>query len=391
MAIRREVGTIVTTDTPSIFLSPPDITQAEVDAVTAAMRSGWVAPAGPHIAEFEAAITEFTGIPYAVALSSGTAAIHLGLRGVGVTAGDEVVIPSMTFAATAFAAVHAGATPVFVDVQESSWCLDPALLAQLLDRKSRSGRLPAAIVTVDIFGRPCDYDSIMEIADSYSIPVIDDAAEALGTTHAGGHVGGFGRAGVFSFNGNKIMTTSGGGMLVTHDEQLAARILHWSTQAREPQPWYEHNEIGHNYRLSNISAALGCAQVARLPAMIERRQRIFALYSQAVADIEGVEAVADPPWGTSNHWLTTIRFDLDRYPNAPTRARELLARHLIEARPVWKPLDRQPVFADAETLRSGVSDRLFATGLCLPSGSKMTDDDVARVMDLVRTAIGSPW
>jgi dTDP-4-amino-4,6-dideoxygalactose transaminase len=359
-----------------IYLSPPDITEMEVAAVARALRSGWAAPAGPDIVAFEAAVCELTGIPYAVALSSGTAAIQLGLRAVGVTAGDEVVIPSMTFAATAFAAVHAGATPVFVDVQESSWCLDPDLLEQVLHTKSHSGQLPAAVITVDIFGRPCDYDSIMEVADSYGVPVIDDAAEALGTTHRGEHVGGFGHAGIFSFNGNKIITSSGGGMLVTHDEQLAAQVLHWATQAREPQPWYEHNEIGHNHRLSNISAALGHAQLTRLPALIARRLEVFTRYSDALSDIEGVWAVADPPWGKSNHWLTTVRFDLDRYPNAPTQVREFLIDHGIEARPAWKPLDRHP----------------FLPTLRLSATASPTDSSlVGSACHLVRKCLSATW
>lgn len=367
-------------EAPRVWLSAPDVTELEVGMVVDALRSGWVAPLGPEVDAFERDIAEFTGMPYAAALSSGTAGLHLALRYVGVEPGSRVYVPTITFGATAFAVTYCGAQPVFLDSENVTWNLDPDVLAQVLAADAARGQLPAAILTVDLFGRTCDYDRIMPLAEEYAVPVIEDAAEALGATHHERAAGSFGRAGIFSFNGNKIMTTSGGGMVVTDDADLADRLRFWATQSREPFPWYEHEEIGFNYRMSNILAALGRGQLIRLPEMIARRRQINERYTDGLRQVDGVEVLGDPPWGLSNAWLTTIRFDPAAHPGASTRVREHLAEQNIECRPVWKPMHAQPVFEQAERHLTGAADAIFAEGLCLPSGVATTDDDVDRVV-----------
>jgi dTDP-4-amino-4,6-dideoxygalactose transaminase len=359
------------------------VTDLEIDAVVSALRSGWVAPLGPEVDAFEKEAASFGGADHAVALSSGTAALHLGLLALGVGPGDEVVVPTMTFGATAFAVTYVGAAPVFLDIEAESWNLDPQVLEAFLSRRASLGQVPAAIIPVDVFGRSCDYERIMPIADRYEVPVLADAAEALGATNGARPCGSFGRASVISFNGNKIMTTSGGGMLLTDDAAMAAKVRFWATQSRESTPWYEHEEIGYNYRMSNILAALGRAQLARLPQMIERRRQVRDRYSVLLADVAGVSVLGDPPWGRSNAWLTTVRFDPALHPDAPTRIRELLEATNIEARPVWKPMHQQPVFARSQSYLTGMADAVFAEGLCLPSGVAMTDQDVDHVAGLV--------
>ncbi len=362
-----------------VFLSPPSISDLEIDSVVRALHSGWVAPLGPEVDAFEGDTAAFCGADNAVALSSGTAALHLGLLGLGVSPEDEVVVPTMTFGATAFAVTYIGATPVFLDIEAESWNLDPEVLASFLAHRAALDQLPAAIVTVDVFGRSCDYGRIMPIAERYEVPVLADAAEALGATFGDQPCGSFGRASVLSFNGNKIMTTSGGGMLLTNDHALAEKVRFWATQSREEAPWYEHEEIGYNYRMSNILAALGRAQLSRLPSMIERRRDIRDRYANLFAHIAGIDVLGDPPWGRSNAWLTTVRFDPALHADAPTRVREALEAENIESRPVWKPMHQQPVFAGSQSYLTGVADAVFAEGLCLPSGVGMTDDDVDRV------------
>lgn len=362
-----------------MFLSPPSISDLEIDSVVRALHSGWVAPLGPEVDAFEGDTAAFCGAGHAVALSSGTAALHLGLLGLGVGPEDEVVVPTMTFGATAFAVTYVRAAPVFLDIENESWNLDPEVLASFLARRAALDQLPAAIITVDVFGRSCDYDRIMAIAERYEVPVLADAAEALGATNGDRPCGSFGRASVLSFNGNKIMTTSGGGMLLTNDPAMAEKVRFWATQSREEAPWYEHEEIGYNYRMSNILAALGRAQLSRLPGMIERRRDIRDRYANLFSHVAGVAVLGDPPWGRANAWLTTVRFDPAFHPGAPTRVREALEAENIESRPVWKPMHQQPVFAGSQSYLTGVADAVFAEGLCLPSGVGMTDDDVDRV------------
>lgn len=370
-----------------ILMSQAHVTEAEVDSVARALVSGWVAPLGPEVDDFEADICAFTGVRHALALSSGTAAIHLALMALGVKPGDEVIVPTLTFGATAFAVTYTGATPMFLDVEEHGWGLDASLLESVLAERSRRGRSVAAIIPVDLFGRPADYDRILPVAAEYDVPVLVDAAESLGATHRDRAAGTLGNAGIYSFNGNKIMTTSGGGMLVSDDEQLVEKARFWSAQSREPFPWYEHEEIGFNYRLSNILAALGRAQLARLPEMIARRRQIRAMYTEMLAGLDGVVVTPDPPWGNGNSWLTTVTFDRDLRPGASTRVREALQSQKIESRPIWKPMHQQPVFRDHETHLTGEADRLFEEGLCLPSGAGLSDGDIERVVAGVRAAL----
>ena len=373
-----------------IHLSQGHVTELEVEALRRAATSGWVAPLGPEVDGFEADICAFTGAVHALALSSGSSALHLALLGLGVQPGDSVIVPTLTFGATAFAVTYTGGKPVFLDVDERSWGLDPRVLETLLDARARTGRPIAAIVPVDLFGRPADYDRILPIAAEYGVPVLVDAAESLGATHGERAAGTMGHAGIYSFNGNKIMTTSGGGMLVSDDEQLVDKARFWSTQSRGPFPWYEHEEIGFNYRLSNILAALGRAQLVRLPEMIARRRQIRAMYTEMLAGLEGVVVTPDPPWGIGNSWLTTVTFDRALRPGAPTRVRESLQAQNIESRPIWKPMHQQPVFRDHEVHLSGVADRLFDEGLCLPTGVGLSDGDIERVAEGLRRSLGSP-
>lgn len=371
----------------AILLSQAHVTYREVEAITRAVTSGWVAPLGPEVDGFEEDICSFTGAGAAVALTSGTAALHLGLLGLGVGPGDEVIVPTLTFAATAFATTYAGARPVFLDVEEESWGLDPKLLEGVLLSRAEAGRPISAIVPVDLFGRPADYDRLLSIAADHSVPVLIDAAESLGATHGDRSGGTMGDAGVYSFNGNKIMTTSGGGMLVSDDAGLIDKARFWASQSREQEPWYEHREIGFNYRMSNILAALGRAQLARLPEMIARRQEIRQMYVQGLAELEGVSVALDPPWGSGNSWMTTLTFASEIRPAASATVREALAADEIEARPIWKPMHLQPVFDGYEAHTTGVADRVYEEGLCVPSGAGLSDADIERVVAGIEAAL----
>jgi len=370
-----------------LYLSAPHISELEIERVVSSLRSGWVAPAGPEITGFEHDIARFVGVSHAVALSSGTAALHLGLKYLGVGQGDEVIVPTLTFGASAFAVTYVGADPIFVDVEETSWNLDPESLSNLLAEHASRGKLPKAIITVDLFGRPANYDSICGIASNYGVPILEDAAEALGAKVGAKNAGSFGAGGILSFNGNKIMTTSGGGMFVTNESEMADKVRFWATQSRESQPWYEHEEIGYNYRLGNILAALGRAQLERLPKMIERRRAISARYASGLDAVPGVDVVGDPPWGSGNSWLTTVRFDSALYPEAATLIRIALEHVNIESRPIWKPLHMQPVFSSAQSQLTGIAERLFYESLCLPSGVMTSDKDIDEVIKVVTATL----
>lgn len=374
--------------TEPIFLSKAHVSDLEVEAVTRAVLSGWVTPLGPEVDAFEREISDFVGIPHAVALASGTSALQLGLKALGIEPGDDVIVPTLTFAATAFAVVHAGANPVFLDVEDRSWNLDPELLRNVLEQKQAANHLPTAVIPVDLLGRTADYEPILAACSDYGVPVLADAAESLGATYREVNAGSLGDAAVFSFNGNKIMTTSGGGMLVSHDEALIERVRFWSTQSREPMPWYEHQEIGYNYRMSNILAALGRAQLERLPEMIARRTQIREMYIEGLGEIDGIRVQGDPTWGRSNNWLTSILLDPDVHSMGTIlKLQEALAEQRIEVRPVWKPMHQQPVFAGSESHLTGVADKVFATALCLPSGAGLSDDEISRVIDAISRVI----
>jgi dTDP-4-amino-4,6-dideoxygalactose transaminase len=353
-----------------IYLSPPNVGSLEKEFVNDALDSGWVAPLGPHVDAFERELAEFVHASYAVALSSGTAALHLSLIAAGIQAGQEVIVPTMTFAATAFAVTYIGANPVFIDSEADSWNVDPELLESFLQDRLAKGNVPAALLSVDVFGQSADYRRIVGICNQYGVTLIEDAAEALGADCHNQHAGTFGKAGIFSFNGNKIMTTSGGGMVVSEDSEFIARIRHLATQARQPVAWYEHEEIGFNYRMSNVLAALGRAQLKRLPDFIANRRAARDVYTEFFATRSDVHILQDAPWGRGNAWLSVAYFE-----DAPQaeKVRIHLADHGIESRPVWKPMHLQPVFAGAEFVGGGIAEQLFQHGLCLPS----SDTDVA--------------
>lgn len=365
--------------TDRIHLSMANISQAEEDAVVRAIRSGWVAPLGPEVDAFEAEIAERVGAKHALALASGTAALHLGLIHLGAKPGTHVVTSSMTFAATANAIAYTGATPVFVDSQESDANVDAELMLQAVrDLKDRGEEVVAA-VPVDLFGRACDYDVLEPGLAELEVPLFCDAAESLGARLGDRAAGSFGLASAFSFNGNKIMTTSGGGMLVSDDEALIDHARKLSTQAREPVPWYEHTEHGYNYRLSNVLAAIGRAQLGRLDELIGRRRDIRARYVEALGGLEGVRVLgAEADDHFDNCWLTSIVVDRDGFDVDAVQAS--LSEQGIEARHLWKPMHMQPVFADAPVVGGKVCESLFARGLNLPSSSTMTDEQQERVI-----------
>jgi dTDP-4-amino-4,6-dideoxygalactose transaminase len=367
-----------------IYLSPPDTGALEREYLLAALDSGWVAPVGPDLDGFEHDLARLTGWPGVTAVSSGTAALHLALLVTGVEPGDEVLVSTFTFAASANAVVHAGATPVFVDSEAATWNLDPTLLTDVLAQRRRTNRLPRAVVVTDLYGQCADYDAIVPLCRGLGIAVIEDAAEAVGSTYRGRAAGTLGDVGIFSFNGNKIMTTSSGGAVLAADTSLTDRARYLATQARQPTLHYEHTEVGYNYRLSNLLAAVGRAQLARLPQLIERRLAVHALYRERLDGLDGVTFMPLSPADRWNGWLTCLVLDSSEQRD---RVLAALAADDTEARPLWKPMHAQPVYSGHEAHVTGVSDDLFARGLCLPSGSVLTQDDVLRVVEVVRQAM----
>ena len=363
-----------------IFMSSPDVGDLEEQYVVAAMRSGWIAPLGPDVDAFEQEMATRLEVAQAVALSSGTAALHLGLLGIGVQPGDIVITSTMTFAATANAIVYTGAQPFFVDSESDSGNMNPALLRRAIDEAIATGQRVAAIVPVDLLGKAVNYTEILAIAEQYGIPVLSDAAESLGATHRGRPAGSFGAASVISFNGNKIMTTSGGGMLLTDDTELATRTRYLATQARQPAVHYEHTEIGYNYRMSNLLAALGRAQLTRLDSMIGRRREMRERYRDLFAPIQGVTIFGGENDDEDNFWLTSIVVDSEIAGWTSGQLSAALLEKNIESRPLWKPMHLQPVFATAPAVVDGTSERLFTTGLTLPSGSALGPTEVDRVL-----------
>jgi len=367
-----------------IFLSPPHVGEEERRNVDAAFATNWIAPAGPHLASFESEICAISGISDAVAVSSGTAALHLAVRLMDVQPGDEVFCSTFTFVASANPVVYQGARPVFIDADTESWNMDPNLLAEALAQRAKAGRLPKAIIVADIYGQCAAWNEILAAAAAYGVPVIEDAAEAVGATYRGAWAGGFGVLGIFSFNGNKILTTGGGGMLLSADAKLIDRAHNLATQAREPEAHYEHRELGYNYRLSNVLAGIGRGQLLTLGRRIERRREIFEFYRAALGDLPGVGFMPEAPHCRSTRWLTCLTIDptvggVDRHAvlSALTAAN-------IEARPLWKPLHRQPLYRDAAVFGGAVADRLFERGLCIPSGSALTAGELQRVVDAIR-------
>jgi dTDP-4-amino-4,6-dideoxygalactose transaminase len=367
-----------------IFLSPPHIGADERRHVDEAFASNWMAPFGPHLDAFEAEMCAASGTRASVCVTSGTAALHLATRLLGVQTGDEVFCSTFTFVASANPILYQGARPVFIDAEDRSWNMDPQMLAEALAERAKNGRLPRAIMVADIYGQCAQWEEINALADYYGVPVIEDAAESVGATYRGRWAGGFGKVGVYSFNGNKILTTSGGGMLVSDDASLIERARKLATQAREDTPHYEHTELGYNYRLSNVLAGIGRGQLASLAARVERKRQVFAFYRGALAGLPGLSFMPELEAGWSTRWLTCLTVD----PFVAGVSRDAILTALeadnIEARPLWKPLHQQPLYRGAACYGGAVADRLFDQGVCLPSGSAMTVSDLHRVASVVR-------
>lgn len=357
---------------PRIYLSPPRMGESELTYINQAFAENWIAPLGPNVDAFEQALATYTGAPYAVALSSGTAAVHLGLKLLGIVPGDVVFCSSLTFAASCNPIVYMGALPVFVDADDA-FVLSPQALSHAL----KSYPNPKAIITVNLYGQSCDYDAIRAITGD--IPILEDAAESLGATYKGRQTGTFGDVAVLSFNGNKIITTSGGGALLCRTKEQADKVKFWATQARDPAPWYQHSEIGYNYRLSNICAGIGRGQIEVLDERIAQKRAIFNAYRKRLGDL--FEWMPDAPYGEQTRWLTVGL--LKNNTITPLDVIQALEAGNIEARPVWKPIHLQPIFAGAPyfTAEDGidVSAGLFARGVCLPSDPAMTEADIDRV------------
>ena len=356
-----------------IYLSPPDVGPEERELLLDAFDSNWIAPLGPHVDAFEEEMAAKLGVGHAVALSSGTAALHLALLEVGVRPGDEVLCPTLTFVATANAIRYVGAEPVFVDASPEDWNLDIELVRKELEAAHGDGRRIGAVVAVDLYGRCCDYDTLEALCAEHGVPLVEDAAEALGSTYRGRAAGTFGAVGVLSFNGNKIITTSGGGMLITDDAGIAEHVRHLATQAREPAPHYEHVEVGHNYRMSNLLAAVGRGQLRNLDAKVARRREIRRRYVEQLGDLPGVAFAPAGDGHGDNAWLTVITIDPQEAGTDREGVRRYLRSQGIEARPVWKPMHLQPIYADKRTRGGEVAKTVFAKGLCLPSGSSLAN------------------
>ena len=368
-----------------IYLSPPHMSGLEQQFVQETFASNWIAPLGPQVDAFEQEFAAAVGAPYALALSSGTAALHLALILAGVGPGDEVLVSTLTFSASVNPIVYLGGRPVFIDSERLSWNLDPALVIETIERKVRQGKRPKAVIPVHLYGQSADLDPILEVCARCDIPVIEDAAEALGATYKGRSPGVFGQAGIFSFNGNKIITTSGGGMLVSADKGLIEHARKLATQARDPAPHYQHSEIGYNYRLSNVLAAIGRGQLRVLEQRVQRKREIFAFYRQTLADLPGIAFMPEAPWGRGTRWLTCITVDPQAFGATNEDIRLALEAHNIESRPLWKPMHLQPVFAGCEVVGGDVAAALFQHGLCLPSGTAMSEADLERVAAVIQS------
>ena len=367
-----------------ILLSPPHLGEQELAYVQEAFDTNWIAPVGPHVDAFEAEFCQTIRAGYGAAVSSGTAALHLALRLAGVGSGDEVFCSTLTFVATANPIAYLGATPVFVDSDLTSWNMDPNLLEAAIEQRAKRGKLPKAVVLVHLYGQSGDIDPILAVCDRYDIPLIEDAAESLGATYKGRSPGTFGLMGIFSFNGNKIITTSGGGMLVTDRPELAQQARFLATQARDPAPHYQHSNIGYNYRLSNVLAGIGRGQLQVLTDRVEARRLNFEHYISHLGELPGIEFMPEADYGSASRWLTCLTVNPLEFGCDREAIRLALAAANIESRPVWKPLHLQPIFAGCECIGGSVAESLFTMGLCLPSGSNMTTGDCNQVTTLIR-------
>jgi pyridoxal phosphate-dependent aminotransferase EpsN len=367
-----------------IYLSPPHMGENERKYLTDAFDSNWIAPLGAHVDGFEKEMAEYLGVKHAAALTSGTAALHLVLRIMGITKGDIIICPSLTFVASANVILYENATPVFVDVDPKYWTIDLSSLENAIKKYN-----PKALIAVDLYGQSCDYDAITDLCEKYNVLLIEDAAEALGAEYKGEKCGSFGRIGILSFNGNKIITTSGGGMLVSNNEDYVNKARFLATQARESELHYEHKELGYNYRMSNLLAAVGRGQLQNLDNFIAKRRNIYKRYYDALSSVSGIEFMQEAEYGKSNRWLTTLTIDNKKTGINRNQIIEALEKENIESRPVWKPMHLQPLYkgADYVSLDGDISKNLFENGLCLPSGSNLSEDDQNRVIDIISSTI----
>ncbi|WP_159999527.1 DegT/DnrJ/EryC1/StrS family aminotransferase [Roseomonas sp. 18066] len=368
---------------PRLHLSPPSLVGGELATLSRTLTSGWIAPAGPVPEAFETALCDATGFAHAAAVASGTAALHLAYRVLGVERGDEVWTQSLTFVATIAPAVQMGARPRFLDVAPESWTLDPEVLETQLRLAARRGKLPRAVVPVDLYGQPADLDVILAICGRWGVPVLCDSAEALGAHYRGRPVGKGAAMAAFSFNGNKIITAGGGGALCSDDPALIARARHLATQAKEAAPHYQHETTGYSYGLSSVLASVGLAQIGALRARVAARRLVFARYAEALSDLPGLTLMPEPGWAQASRWLTVLQLDPARFGATPEELRRELEAANIESRPVWKPLHMQPAFRGARCHGPGQALRLFERGLCLPSGA-MSSADQDRVIEIIR-------
>lgn len=371
-----------------ILISTPHLGDQELEFVKEAFDTNWIAPVGPHINAFEQEFCQIVGTRHGAAVSSGTAALHLALRLIGIETGDEVFCSTLTFIASASPITYLGAKPVFIDSDRVSWNMNPNLLQEALDHGAKIGRLPKAVILVHLYGQSADIDPILEACNAYDIPLIEDAAEALGATYKGRSPGTFGKIGIYSFNGNKIITTSGGGMLVSDDPDLVAQARFLATQARDPAPHYQHSEIGYNYRLSNVLAGIGRGQLRVLKDRVAARRHNFEVYQQELGNLPGLEFMPEAAFGRATRWLTCLTIDPTRFGSNREEIRLTLTQQQIEARPVWKPLHLQPVFSGCECIGGAVAEDLFNRGLCLPSGSNLTSEDLERVIHGIKEVWG---
>ena len=373
--------------TKRVYLCPPHMSGKEKEYIEEAFASNWIAPLGPQVDAFENEMANYIGCR-TLAVSSGTAALHLALRLLGIGRGDIVFCSSLTFIGSVNPVLYLGAEPVFIDSEPKSWNMSPAALEKAFNWAKSAGRMPKAVIIVDLYGQSADYEPLLKLCQEHEVPVVEDAAEALGASYNGKACGTMGRYGVFSFNGNKIITTSGGGMLAANDEEALKKALFWATQARDPAPWYQHSEMGYNYRMSNIAAAIGRGQLQVLDDRVNTHRVIFERYNEALGNIPGVGFMPEPGYSRSNRWLTVMTLDAEICEAKPMQIINALADENIESRPLWKPMHLQPLFAGCRYFTHGdgesIGDKLFASGLCLPSGSSMAEEEQQRVIELVK-------
>ena len=371
-----------------IWLSVPDTGSRELRAAAQSIKSQWVSTVGPNVTAFERLFERLIGLK-SLAVNSGTAALHLGLRLLGVGHGDEVICPTFTFVATANPILYLGARPIFLDSEQSTWNLDPNLLAETLKRRAARGRLPRAVVVVHLFGQCADMDPILKVCKEYETPVLEDAAEALGASYKGRLAGAMGQIGIFSFNGNKIITTGGGGMLVSPKPEMVAKARFWATQSRQPGKFYEHCELGYNYRISNILAALGCAQLKVLDRRVKKRRAIAFRYRDAFADMPGLTLMPQARYGLHTNWLSCFLVNETLFGCSRDALVLGLERANIESRPVWKPLHLQPLFKSCDAVGGSVAEELFCQGVCLPSSSNLSADSQLYIVNKIRGLVGA--